>query len=460
MSTLKAIVEKRAAIHAELVPVLAAEQTAETRGKIDTMLADIEVCGQDIARIERADAIAKSLAVSNPSDPENRGGELTKEQREAAANKYRKAFFDHMNYGQPGNKWQRGMTESNAQLLAEVRRGIDRAQTQEQRDQIAGTNTVTYTQGAVGGYFVPAGFVYDVEQATKYFAPILDSVRVIETATGQTLPYPTSNDTKQAWTLVSEAQQVQENGSTQNYPTPGTVPTTTPSDVTLGHVDFNAWKGTTGLVRVSIELLQDSAFNLEAFLREQFAVRLGRGYEAYLTRGTGTNSPTGILPAIANSGATPITAIGSNANDASGNTGVNSIGYQDLINLEHSVDPSYRGGAKFMFHDQTLRFLKTLLDKFGRPLWQPSVVVGQPDTVVGYQYVINQSFPQIAASATTVAFGKWDKFIVRKVKDLQVLRLDERFADYGEVAFVGFSRIDSNLLDAGTHPLNTLVQHS
>src|SRR5208282_1171705 len=166
------------------------------------------------------------------------------------ANKYRKAFFDHMNYGQPGNKWQRGITESNAQLLAEVRRGIDRAQTQEQRDQIAGQHTVTYTQGAVGGYCVPAGFVYDVEQATKYFAPILDSVRVIETATGQTLPYPTSNDTKQAWTQVSE------NGQTPNYSTPGVIPSATPSDVTLGHVDFNAWKGTTGLVRVSIELLQ------------------------------------------------------------------------------------------------------------------------------------------------------------------------------------------------------------
>jgi HK97 family phage major capsid protein len=59
-----------------------------------------------------------------------------------------------------------------------------------------------------------------------------------------------------------------------------------------------------------------------------------------------------------------------------------------------------------------------------------------------------------------VAFGSWRKFIVRKVKDLQVMRLDERFADFGEVAYVAFSRIDSNLVDSGTHPLNVLVQHS
>lgn len=113
-----------------------------------------------------------------------------------------------------------------------------------------------------------------------------------------------------------------------------------------------------------------------------------------------------------------------------------------------------------MFADTTLRFLRTLLDKFGRPLWVPGVADDEPDTIAGYQYVINQSFPTIAASAVTVAFGAWSKFIARKVRDLQVLRLDERFADFGEVAYVAFSRIDSNLVDAGTHPLNVLQQHS
>jgi HK97 family phage major capsid protein len=187
---------------------------------------------------------------------------------------------------------------------------------------------------------------------------------------------------------------------------------------------------------------------------------LGRGYETYLTNGSGSNAPTGILTAIAASGATPVTAAGSSANDGTSNTGANSIGYADLINLIHSVDPSYRRGAAFMLHDTTVRFLKTLLDKYGRPLWVPAVKDGEPDTICGYKYVVNQSFPVLAASATTVAFGDWSKFIVRRVKDLSVIRLDERFADYGEVAFVGFSRIDSNLVDAGTHPLNVLKQHS
>jgi HK97 family phage major capsid protein len=455
MSALKQLKEKRAAVHATLVESLKAEQTAETRAKSDLILAEIETIGADISRIERADAIAKEIATAGVQ--EQRAGEVNKEE---VAKSYRKNFFEHLRYGMPGNKWQRGISDEEVRSLINTRNAMNAAQTQEQRDQIAGTQSITYTQGASGGYFVPAGFVYDIEQATKYFAPLLDTVRVLDTASGQVLPYPTSNDTNNAWTLVSETTQVQDQGQSPNYATQGSIPGSQPGNVGLGHVNFNAYKGTTGLVKVSIELLQDSAFNLESFLREQFSRRLGRGYETYLTNGSGSNAPTGILTAIAASGATPVTAAGSSANDGTSNTGANSIGYADLINLIHSVDPSYRRGAAFMLHDTTVRFLKTLLDKYGRPLWVPAVKDGEPDTICGYKYVVNQSFPVLAASATTVAFGDWSKFIVRRVKDLSVIRLDERFADYGEVAFVGFSRIDSNLVDAGTHPLNVLKQHS
>lgn len=113
-----------------------------------------------------------------------------------------------------------------------------------------------------------------------------------------------------------------------------------------------------------------------------------------------------------------------------------------------------------MFHDQTLSALKRILDKFGRPLWTPGIAVGQPDTINGYQYVINQSMPQIAASATTIAFGDMKKYIARRVKDLSVMKLVERYAELGQVGFVSFARLDANLIDAGTHPVNVLVQHS
>lgn len=64
------------------------------------------------------------------------------------------------------------------------------------------------------------------------------------------------------------------------------------------------------------------------------------------------------------------------------------------------------------------------------------------------------------AGKKTVAFGALDKYLIRRVKELAVLRLVERFADYGQVAFLGFARYDGNLLDAGTHPVKYIVQRS
>jgi HK97 family phage major capsid protein len=468
MSKKQELLEKRARIHAEAVAVMGTEQTAETRSKVKAMFEDIDAIGVDLQNIERSDKMAAELA--------QRTGAIAPgtEQRTDAvvAAEYKKAYFDYLQNGRPNTKMaiRGGANQASFAALEGAQRAWE-SKTQEQRnqllaeqrDQSAGSQSILYTEGNLGGYFIPAGFVYDIETATKFYAPLLDgsTIRVMETATGNVLPYPTSNDTNESWTLLSENTQVVDNGTTPNYPTVGVAPTANPGNVLAGSISFSAYKGTTGLVRVSLELMQDSAFSLEAFLKEAFATRLGRGYEYYLTQGSGSNAPLGIIPAIAASGATPVVASGSfNEDGISGNTGANSIGWQDLVNLEHSVDPTYRRGAKFMLHDLTVASLKTRLDKFGRPFWVPAVKEGMVDTILGYPYVVNQSIAQIGASATTVAFGQFNKFIARKVRDLSIARLDERFADYGQVAYVGFSRIDSRLVDAGTHPLNVLIQHS
>lgn len=452
------IMQKRAKVHADAVVLMNAEQTAETRTQVAAMLADVDVLGQDIATIERADKMAAELATANGTIAQNENRDSKQD-----ADSYKKAYSEWLLKGNQGSRGacKGGASSESVRLLNETKSRFA-GMTQEQRDQQAGTQSITYSEGNLGGYFVPAGFVQDIDVATKWFAPLLDgsTIRLMETATGNVLPYPTSNDTNEAWTLLSETTQVVDGGVTPNYPTVGSAPSANPGNVLAGQITFGAYKGTTGIVRVSLELMQDSAFSIESFLKEAFALRLGRGYEYYLTQGSGTNAPLGIIPAIAASGATPVVAAGSSANDGGSSTGANSIGYADLVNLVHSVDPSYRKAAKFMLHDQTLAHLKTRLDKFGRPIWVPAVKDGEPDTLCGYSYVINQCFSQIAASAKTVAFGQWNKFIARKVRDLSIVRLDERFADFGEVGYVGFSRIDSRLVDAGTHPLNVLIQHS
>lgn len=465
LSKAKELREKRGKIAADMT-VLLSEGTldAEKRQKFDAMDAEQKQLKADIDRIEANEVLEAELRGSNRPNNEQVGrrpGELSKEERDK---EYRKVFFRAMKQGHVRGDYNTGIVRWTGDPNPD-KQFLDEYRSQrliEIRDQEAGTQSISYTQGAAGGYFVPAGFVYDVEIATKYFCPMADGsvIRILETATGNVLPYPTNNDTNEAWTIIGEASQVVDQGQTPNYSTPGTTPSGQPGNLTMGVVNFGAWKGSTGLVRVSLELLQDSAFDLEDFLKNAFAVRLGRGYEYYLTRGSGVNQPTGILTAVVASGVSPVIATGSATNDGSSNTGANSIGTNDLIALEHSVDPSYRRGGKFLLNDSTLKTVKQLLDKYGRPLWVPGIAVNAPDTILGYEYVINQSMPSIAAAANTVLFGSLQKFIMRKVRDLGVLRLDERFADYGEVAFIGFSRIDSNLVDAGTHPIGYLQQHS
>jgi HK97 family phage major capsid protein len=333
--------------------------------------------------------------------------------------------------------------------------GID---DKEKRDMGIGTLSL-------GGYFVPKGFVYDVEEALKYYGPMLLTSEIMDTATGQPLPYPTDNDTTIMGELVGEGQQVTE------------------KDVSIGQVLFNAWKFSSKMVKLSLELMQDSAFDMESYLKKKLAIRIGRIYNNQFTVGTGTNAPNGIVTAVVAACGTPSTtpwaavqtgysngygipliAAGSSTNDGGAETGGTSIGSQDLDNLEHTVDPLYRRGAAYMFHDQTLRRIKVLLDKYGRPLWKPSVASGDPDRINDYPFYINNDMTPVPATAgannNTVLFGQLDKYVIRRVKELGIITLRERFADYGQLALIGFSRADGQLLDAGTHPICYLQQAS
>jgi HK97 family phage major capsid protein len=393
-----------------MVTLLAKEQTVEVRMAVDRVLNDIEGLGNQIKQAENPGTyVSKSYA-----------GDKDQATRTIA--------FD---------SW--------------VRRGLD-SLTQEQRkammefrDVAEGAPMLNHIGTYTGlGFFVPTGFVDRVEQATKYYADLLNdgTCTVVETATGNPLPYPVSDDTGNAAVIVGEASTVNE------------------QDVTANHVKLVSYKLSSGVVKASIELLDDSSIDIQDWLAKQFGVRYGRGLEGFLTNGTGSGQPTGIIPAIAASGATPVVAVGSSAN--SGNvseTGANSIGYQDLVNLEHSVDPTYRRGAKYMFHDQTLGKLKGILDKFGRPLWAPGIGVGDPDRLNGYPYVINQSMSQIGPSNTSVVFGDFSKFVIRKVKGMRVQRLNELYAINQQVGFLSSMRVDSNLVSA-VQPLNVLMQHS
>jgi HK97 family phage major capsid protein len=408
--------------------------TTEKRMSFDKLMDDAEKAVNEARKLENEEA--RTAVVADAINRDKIDSLLSPKQKE-----YRTAFAGFLRSGMTGLSQEDRTVLRAAQL--EMR-------TDDQTNSMWGRVTgqsYNGTSGTQGGVFVPASFQYEVDVATKYYARMMDDnvCRVIKTATGAVLPFPTSNDTGNEAAVLADAVQDSE------VPVPVSV------------VNFGAYKYSSRIIRVAVELLQDSAFNLEDFLKDAFATRFGRAYESAFTTGAGMTAPTGILTAVLASGATPIVAVGSSANDGVG-TAQNSIGTQDLVALEHSVDPSYRikPNSGFMFHDQTLKVLKQLLDKYGRPIWQAGIGENVGATILGYPYTINQSLPQIGGTGTksTALFGDMSKFVIRSVRDMNVLRLDERYADYGQVGFIAFSRVDSNLVDAGTHPVNSLQSHS
>jgi HK97 family phage major capsid protein len=110
-----------------------------------------------------------------------------------------------------------------------------------------------------------------------------------------------------------------------------------------------------------------------------------------------------------------------------------------------------------MMHDSTFKAIRKLLDSQNRPIFQPDISASSPGTLLGSPVVINQDCATIAASAKAVYFGDFSKYIIRDVQDFTLLRLEERYADFHQVGFVGFSRHDGRILDAGTDPIKHLV---
>jgi HK97 family phage major capsid protein len=227
--------------------------------------------------------------------------------------------------------------------------------------------------------------------------------------------------------------------------------------LTFNQVTFNAYIGSSDLVLIPLALMQDSFFDMDQLTAELLGTRLGRLYNWKCTVGSGTNEPTGIVTAAVAAGLTYTMPVGE----------TDAISYPDLVNLEHTVDPAYRynPASYFMFSDAQLKLLKKLQDGSDRPLWQPGLtasfregatvdLLSAKPTILGHPYIINQDMPVPAANADSILFGDFSTFKIREVAGgTTVLRLVERYADYLQVGFIGFSRFDAGLVNAGTNPV-------
>lgn len=282
--------------------------------------------------------------------------------------------------------------------------------------------------GGAGLFTVPDEVMRSIEIALLTFGGMRARAQVIRTEGGADLPWPTVNDTNQAGVLLAENTTAAE------------------QDVVFAQLVLNAFKYSSKMIRVSAEFLQDTSINVGAVLGELLGTRIGRITNTHFTTGTGSGQPLGIVTAAVNGFTAP------NADSQ-----VTTWKYSSIVETEHSVDPAYRSNAAWMMHDSSIKKTKLIVDTTGRPIWAAGIAQAAPDTLMGYPIVVNQDVAVMAASAKSVLFGDFNKYLIRDVLGVTLLRLEERYAEFHQVAFLAFSRHDADLLNAGTNPVKTFI---
>jgi len=329
------------------------------------------------------------------------------------------------------NPYRRGLVlpmldTEGARVASRAFRGGPAGTAPERAARALEQRAMSAVTGATGGFTVPTGFVNQLEINMLAWGGMLQTSDLLRTATGNPMEWPTADDTDNTGEQLGESASI---GSSV--------------EPTIGQLVFYAYKFHSKMVRIPSELLEDSAFDMVSVLGAMLGERLGRITNTRATTGTGAGTMRGLVTAAT----LGVTAAGTGA-----------ITFDELRELEHSVDPAYRNGARLMCHDSTVLHLRQLKDGNSQYLWDASTTDGQPDRLDSYPITVNQDMAELGTGNKTVLFGQLSKYKIRQVNNMRLMRLDERYADYDQVAFDVFIRQDGNLIDAGTAPVKYIQQ--
>lgn len=279
------------------------------------------------------------------------------------------------------------------------------------------------TTGSEGGYTVATEFSRNLIQAMRAAFAVRSVATGIQTSTGAQMLFPTADATAEEGEIVGQNTAV------------------TLGETAFGQASMDVYKYSSKSIALPFELIQDSMFDLEAYIQTLLNLRLGRIQNRHHTSGTGTGQPRGVVTgsALGKAGATGQTA---------------TVTYDDLVDMEHSVDPFYRPAGRFMFHDDTLKSVRKIKDTQGRPIFVPGYEQGNPggapDRLLGREIVVNQNMDPMGVSKKSILFGDFSKYLVRDVMDVTLFRMtDSAYTLKGQVGFVAFCRSGANLIDVG-----------
>lgn len=376
-------------------------RAAELEARHDAIMSDFDKVERQIEREARlakieADFEARAAEKRPPMGGEARGTD------EPSKPEYRDAFISLARNG------------FDVQAISSEERAVLKAGVAEFRGQS--------TSGTAGGYTVPTDLATTIDKTLKMWGPMYDEAicNVITTASGNAIDFPKVDDTAVAVAQHSEGAAMTDDGGV---------------DATFAKMTLNAFAYDTEWVQISMELLQDSAVDIEQFIGELLGERLARRVNVELTTGDANGDPNGI-----------VTASTQGKESASGSA----ITGDELIDLFHSVDPAYRMSpkARWMFNDTTLAAIRKLKDGQNNYLWQMGDVrVGAPGTLLGQPYSVNQAMASIGVGAKAVLFGDFGKYYVRKVGAPVVGARREYY--WPNIGLAGIVRLDGDLIATG-----------
>lgn len=357
---------------------------AEDDAAYAKMEAEIEALSGEIARCERAEHLENTLAKAtcNPitSAPGSAMDEDSKVKPARASTSYKRAFWDAMR-----------LNTSPMEVRNALSEGVD----------------------SEGGYLVPDEFERTLVQSLADQNIMRSLAKVIQTTSGdRKIPVVSTHGTA---TWLDEGKPYNE------------------SDEAFTQISLSAFKLGTFL-KISEELLNDAAFNVEQYLASEFARRIGAAEEEAFLVGDGKGKPTGIFNPTGGADSGVTTAKPTD------------ISADELIDLHYSLRSPYRARAVWLMNDATVKTIRKLKDANGQYLWQPALTAGTPDMILGRPVYTSVFAPELKAGARTVAFGDLGFYWIADRQGRSFKRLNELFATTGQIGFLASQRLDGKLV--------------
>jgi HK97 family phage major capsid protein len=195
-------------------------------------------------------------------------------------------------------------------------------------------------------------------------------------------------------------------------------------------------------------MLDDAAFDLEGWIANEIAMEFARAEGAAFVNGTGVNQPKGFLAADVSTAADSARAFGALQYLGSGDAaGLGADPEARLIDLVHTMKAGYRQGAQWVMNSATLAEVRKLKTADGALLWQPGLVEGQPDRLLGYSIVEAEDMPDMAGGAFPIAFGNFKAgYLIAERTATNILR--DPFTNKPFVHFYATRRVGGQVLDS------------